>query len=95
MAKYPYIVKNNGKYYESGEDVPDIEGVAGKENSLPFSDNDIELEEDSAEKKYTKSDIQRMNKSELQELARNSGVESVEEMTGQELKEYLLSTFGL
>lgn len=65
------------------------------EEEMLFSDNDIELEEGLAEKKYTKSDIQRMNKSELQELARNTGVEGADEMTGQELKEYLLNVFGL
>lgn len=95
MAIYPYAVKCNGEFYEAGDDVPDIEDVAQNENFLPFSDNDIELEEDSAVKKYTKSDIQRMNKAELQELAKESGVEGVEEMTGQELKEYLLSVFDL
>lgn len=92
---YDHMVKVNGKYYQSGEDVPEIMDMAEDENSLPFSDNDIELEESSAEKKYTKSDIQRMNKAELQELARNSGVEGADEMTGQELKEYLLNVFGL
>ncbi len=65
------------------------------EEELPFSDNEIKLENDSVEKKYTKSDIQRMNKAELQELARNTGIEGADEMTGQELKEYLLSVFGL
>lgn len=92
---YDHMVKVNGKYYQSGEDVPEIMDMAEDENSLPFSDNEIELEEISAEKKYTKSDIQRMNKAELQELARNSGVEGAEEMTGQELKDYLLNVFGL
>ncbi len=92
---YDHMVKVNGKYYQSGEDVPEIMDMAGSESPLPFSDNDIELEENSAEKKYTKSDIQRMNKTELQELARNSGVEDVEEMTGQELKDHLLNAFGL
>lgn len=92
---YDHVVKVNGKYYQSGEDVPEIMGVEEGRNSLPFSDNDIELEEDSAVKKYTKSDIQRMNKAELLELARNTGVEGADEMTGQELKEYLLNVFGL
>lgn len=92
---YDHMVKVNGKYYQSGEDVPEIDDMAENEDSLPFSDNDIELEENSAEKKYTKSDIQRMNKAELQELAKNSGVEGAEEMTGQELKDYLLNVFGL
>lgn len=92
---YDHMVKVNGKYYQAGEDVPKIADMVEDENSLPFSDNDIELEENSAEKKYTKSDIQRMNKAELQELAKNSGAENAEEMTGQELKDYLLSVFGL
>lgn len=92
---YDHMVKVNGKYYQPGEDVPEIMYMAEDENSLPFSDNDIELEENSAEKKYTKSDIQRMNKAELQELARNTGVEGAEEMMGAELKEYLLNVFGL
>lgn len=92
---YDHMVKVNGKYYQSGEDVTEIDDMAENEDSLPFSDKDIELEENSSEKKYTKSDIQRMNKAELQELAINSGVEGAEEMTGQELKDYLLNVFGL
>lgn len=92
---YDHMVKINGKYYQSGENAPEITDMEEDENSLPFSDKDIELEESSVAKKYTKSDIQRMNKAELQELAKNSGVEGVEEMTGQELKDYLLNVFGL
>lgn len=92
---YDHMVKANGKYYQVGEDVPEITNMAEDKNSMPFSDNDIELEENSAEKKYTKSDIQRMNKAELQEMAKNTGVEGSDEMTGQELKEYLLNVLGL
>lgn len=91
---YDHMVKVNGKYYQSGEDAPEITDMAEDENSLPFSDDEITLET-KEDKKYTKSDIQRMNKAELQELARNSGVEGAEEMTGQELKDYLLNVFGL
>lgn len=47
------------------------------------------------EPKYTRTDINRMNKAELQELARNTGVDGVDEMTGAELKEYLLNAFNL
>lgn len=65
------------------------------EEKLPFSDNDIELEEDSAKKPYTKSDIQRMKKAELLEIARNTGVEGADDMTREELAEYLLNVFGL
>lgn len=94
MAKYPYIVKYNGEWYEAGEDVPDTEDAAVDESSLPFSDDDITLETQE-EKTYTKTDINRMNKAELQEMARNTGVEGVDDMTGTELKEYLFSVFGL
>lgn len=62
---------------------------------IPFSDNDIELEENSAGKKYTRSDIQRMNKAELLEMAKNTGIEGADSMTGAELKEYLLNVFDL
>lgn len=65
------------------------------EEEIPFSDNDIELEEDSAEKKYNKSEIQRMNKAELLEMAKNTGVEGADDMTRAELAEYMLSVFGL
>lgn len=65
------------------------------EEELPFSDNDIELEGDSAGKKYTKSEIQRMNKAELLEIAKNTGVEGADDMTRAELAEYLLNVFGL
>lgn len=94
MAKYPYIVKYNGEWYEAGEDVPDTEDMAVDESSLPFSDDDITLETQE-EKTYTKTDINRMNKAELQDMARNTGVEGVDDMTGTELKEYLFSVFGL
>lgn len=93
MAKYPHIVKCNGVWYDAGEDVPKTEDMAVDENSLPYSDNDIEFE--THEKRYTKSEINRMKTAELQELARNSGIEDSDEMTGQELKEYLLNIFGL
>lgn len=93
MAIYPYAVKCNGEYYESGEDVPEVEDMAEEKNTLPFSDDDITFE--TKDKQYTKTDINKMNKAELQELARNTGVEGVNDMTGGELKEYLLSLFGL
>lgn len=90
--KYPYAVKHNGEYYEAGEEVED---AAVEETSLPFSDEDITFEEKPEGKKYTKTNIMKMNKAELQKLAKNTGVEGTDEMSGTELKEYLLSVFGL
>ncbi len=91
---YDHMVKVNGQYYQTGEDVPEIEEMAVNEDSLLFSDKDIAFETQ-GEKPYTKSDIQRMNKAELLEMAKNRGVEGADDMTGAELKDYLLNLFGL
>lgn len=95
MAKYPYVVKCNGEYYEAGEEVPDMEDMAESESSLPFSDNDIELEEDSTGKTYTKSEINRMSTADLQNLAAAEGIEDAYETSGNELKKILTEHFGL
>lgn len=85
MAKYPYIVNKNGIWYQAGQEVPNtntsknIETTKAVENPQPFS----------------KTDINRMPVSELRILALNTGVENAEEMTGAELKEYLINVFGL
>lgn len=91
---YDHMVKVNGQYYRAGEDVPEIDYTAGDENSLPFSDDDITFETQ-GDKKYTKTDINRMSVSELRKMALSTGVEDPDEMTGTELKEYLISLFGL
>lgn len=91
---YDHMVKVNGRYYQAGEDVPEIDDMAGGESSLPYSDDDITLETQE-DKPYTKSDIQRMKKAELLEIARNTGVEGADDMTREELAEYLLNVFGL
>lgn len=67
---------------------------AVEEEPLPFTDEDITFETQE-EKKYTKTDINRLSKAELQELAVNEGIDGVEDMTGSELKENLISHFGL
>lgn len=91
---YDHMVKVNGQYYQAGEDVPEIEDMAGDESSLPYSDDDITLETQE-DKPYTKSDIQRMKKAELLEIAKNTGVEGADDMTREELADYLLNVFGL
>lgn len=60
-----------------------------------FSDNDIELEEDSAGKRYTKSEINRMSTAELQNLAAAEGIDNAFETSGSKLKEILASHFNL
>ncbi len=87
-----HSIKMNGKWYKAGEEAED---VAVEEIPLPFSDEDISFEERPEGKKYTKTDIMKMSKAGLQKLAKNTGVEGADEMSGTELKEYLLSVFGL
>lgn len=93
--RYDHKVKVNGIYYAAGEDVPEINSkMADGETQPSFSDSDITFEE-LPERKYTKTEINRMNKAELQELARNTGIDEVDDMTGTELKEYLYGVFEL
>lgn len=93
MAIYPYAVKYNGEYYESGEDVPENR-TAGNEDSLPFSDGDITFET-KEDKQYTKSEINRMSTAELQNLAAAEGIENAFETSGSKLKDILAEHFGL
>lgn len=54
-----------------------------------------EEKENADEKPYTKTDINKMSKAELLEMAISTGVEGAEDMSRAELVEYLLSVFGL
>lgn len=98
---YDHMVKVNGIYYATGEDVPDEieEKKAVRETSLPFSDNDITFEEQSEyqpdEKQYTKTEINSMKTAELQELAAEVGIEDAYETSGVELKRRLAEYFNL
>lgn len=64
------------------------------EGNLPFTDDDITFEE-KENKKYTKTDIQRMNKDDLVSLAVEVGVDGAEEMSGADLKRELIEYFEL
>lgn len=54
-----------------------------------------EVPDSIVKKPYTKSEIARMPVDELRQLALSTGVDGAEEMNGTELKQYLLSVFGL
>lgn len=77
--KYPYIVNKNGIWYPAGAEVP----------------QEINIQEKKQEKKYTKTEISRMNVAELKELAMGIGVENASETSGSELKKILIEHFGL
>lgn len=89
--KFNHMVKYGNKYYMAGEDVPMGNEKKQKETPPTFSDKDITFESESVvpEKKYTKTDINKMDKAELQALASENGVENAYDMTGTELKTLL------
>lgn len=95
--KFDHMVKYGNKYYMAGEEVPIEKKVAKEEKTVEtppnsYSDSDVTFEESSVveEKKYTKTDINKLDKSELQELAAENGVEGAYDMTGSELKKILI-----
>lgn len=91
---YDHMVKVNGQYYQAGEDVPEIDDMAGVKSSLPFSDDEITLETQEG-KQYTKTEINRMSTAELQNLAASECIENAFETSGNELKKILAEHFGL
>lgn len=84
--KFPYIVIRDGKWYKAGEEVP--EETPGQESS----DDETQMQEVF---EYKKTDINRMSTADLKELARKHEVLNVDDMTGQDLKEYFITKFNL
>lgn len=83
--------KNRQVYAKSQNTVKEVTPVTNtkeKENILPD-----ETPADST--KYTKSDINRMSKSELINLADSAGISNATERTGAELKTLLIQNYNL
>lgn len=105
--KFDHRVKFKGVLYEIGQDVPMEEKKAvEKANTKPqevakeevaddFSQymNPPEIEEESTEVKYTKTEINRMSTADLKELAKLKGIE--DGLTGAEIKKALIEKFEL
>lgn len=77
---YPYIVVKNGKWYKSGENVPDD------------SENVSEAREN---QNYTKTEIHQMPVKELRELATEYGIDGAEYLNGSDIKKLLIEKMGL
>lgn len=74
-----HLMKVNGRWYKAGEEVPESP-----------------VDKPSPEKtRYTKTEINKMNVSELRRLAAENGVKDPEGINGTDLKSYLISAFGL
>lgn len=74
--KYDYMVKYNGEYYTAGEDVPigvslDKSSYEADDMELPFSDNDIELE--NKPHTYTYEELEEMTAKEMRRIAEDRG----------------------
>ena len=72
-------MKMNGKWYKAGEEI----SFANTQNK------------ESEQKKYAKTDINRMSTAELQALAADIGIENASGTNGGELKKLLIEHFGL
>ena len=70
-----------------------------EDEPISFSDDDITFEEKpeetTEEKQYTRTDINKMSTSDLQNLAFENGFENAYDMTGSNLKKTLIEYFGL
>ena len=97
---YEHQVKYNGEYYPAGTDVPvGVKPVEDKKAEKPKEDdfsqymNEPEIEEESTEVKYTKTEINRMSTADLKELAKENGID--ESLSGAEIKKALIEKFEL
>ena len=105
--KFDHRVKFKGVLYEIGQDVPMEEKkavekantkpqeVAKKEVADDFSQymNAPEIEEESTEVKYTKTEINRMSTADLKELAKENDID--DGLSGAEIKKALIEKFEL
>lgn len=99
---YDHKVKHNGILYRPGEDVPIGEKSKIKEREEPVEESPSpslsvfkEVSENTNDKKYTKTEINRMNTADLQSLASECGIENAYEKSGADLKKILIEYFGL
>ena len=100
VIRYFTDLQDNNYPYHEGNIFPRDGLTVSKKRIAELSGNNnkqkrplIELVK--AEKKMTKTDINRMSTEDLRQIALNTGIENAENMTGKELKEYLISVFGL
>lgn len=83
---FDHMVQHNNVYYEPGEDVPIKENTAVSDDvQKPLFNG----------KDYSRSEINLMNKADLQELANSVGIEDVYDKTGSELKKILINHFNI
>lgn len=77
-----HFTKVNGKWYRAGQEIPTFFNAETPEN-------------EAEENHYTRTDINRMPVDELRELARETGIDGEESMTGADIKKALIDALGL
>jgi len=89
--KYNCYIKHNGVLYAPGTDVP--EGEAPEKVVEPKKK--AVVEEPKEEVKYTRTQIQQMNSSELKETAKTIGLDYKKDATNRELKKLIMGKLGI
>ena len=91
--KYDHRVKVDGKWFEAG-----VEVTTTPVNDKPSVEPPKTADKPSVEpddKKYTRTQIQQMNKASLTEVAKELGIEFDDETTGNEFKSRILAKLGI
>lgn len=97
--KYPYIVNRDGVWYPAGAEIPDGTNLKAEDDFSqcmnPPEECGLPFATVPNEKKYTKTEINRMSTAELKTFAKEHKVDNTEDMTGAELKKVLIEKLGL
>lgn len=90
-------LEKNGRTMEARTDVQASAFIHNGWKKVDVENPSTENQSDGTNenKEYKKSDISRMNKETLKELATKIGVEFTEETTGEKLKEEIIAKLGL
>ena len=88
-----HSIKVNGIWYRAGEEISPAKTETKTKDDFSQYMNLTEIEEESTEVKYTKTEINRMSTADLKELAKLNGID--DSLIGAEIKKALIERFGL
>lgn len=90
--RYDHVVKYGGEYYSAGEEVPSWRQLPqnkteDKKPELPFSDEEIELEE--KPHTYTYEELEEMTAKQMRRLAEDKGFKLTKTIRDDLINEFL------
>ena len=93
-------LQDNGYTYNEGDTFPHDGLSVTKERIIELSSNKNRqkkplIQKEKEEKKYTRTDINRMPVDELRKLAGETGISGAESMTGADIKKALIDALSL